>query len=376
MDHPVRALRGLAEEVLGPRLRSRCLDRGGIPHDPVGMLCVWLYGMLEGEASSRKLEEKCRYDLRYEYLCFGTRPDHTTLSRFRERLGVDMDCLLADLSETAAERGLLPRRALAIDGTKVPARRSQWSKALAHVDETEAAQLRGPRGQFLYGYNMQAAADVDTGYIAGFEATRNANDTQVAEAVLSAVERQSKGIAEMVVADTGYDAPATYAATESRGIVPVVAQSRTRRLSFEQDDSGMLRCPKGHVPKVRQGYEHGRLVRIYQVSKCARCELKATCGVKGRQKRAVLSVGDTPESAHQRRRWAESDDGRSLLRLRGPTIERVFAVLKSVMGLRRFKLKGLAGARLEFGIAVLAYNLRLVLRLFQAHFNSGWTALQ
>jgi hypothetical protein len=128
----------------------------------------------------------------------------------------------------------------------------------------------------------------------------------------------------------------------------------------------VLRCPKGYVPKVSERHEHGRLVRIYQVSKCARCELKTKCSVGGRQKRMVLPCGTSPESASERRAKAESDDGRSLLRLRGPTIERVFAVIKSVMGLRRFKLKGLSGARLEFGLAVLAYNLRLVLRLFFA----------
>ncbi len=43
---------------------------------------------------------------------------------------------------------------------------------------------------------------------------------------------------------------------------------------------------------------------------------------------------------------------------RGPTLEPAFGVLKSVLGLRQFLLRGLAGARVELTLAATALNLR------------------
>jgi len=42
-------------------------------------------------------------------------------------------------------------------------------------------------------------------------------------------------------------------------------------------------------------------------------------------------------------------------------VEPVFAQLRGVQGLRRFHRSGLAGARLEFALHALAYNLGRVL---------------
>jgi len=53
-----------------------------------------------------------------------------------------------------------------------------------------------------------------------------------------------------------------------------------------------------------------------------------------------------------------TDAGRQALQVRKQSVEPVFGVMKSVLGLRRFLLRGLAGARAEFRIAALAVNLR------------------
>ncbi len=364
-DHFVRRLLPLVEEVLGEELRALCRDRGGYRHDPVALFSVWMYGLTQGEASSRKLEEKCRYDLRYSFLCGGTSPDHSTLARFRDSLADVLDSLLERLSRSAREAGLLGSRPVALDGTKVPAVSTQWRKALDRTKEEDAAFLTAKGGEErLFGYNVQVATDLGSGYVAGFAATAETTDYTATDAALEAVERQAGGTPKALVADTGYDGPDCHEAFEKRGIVAFVAQNSSRNHPFPKDEEGIPRCPAGHIPKMRQGIQHGREVEIWQVSRCAKCPLKTACGVEGRQKKAVLPKGTSMETSRARKERAESPEGRRLLRARGPSVERFFAALKSQMGLRRFKHRNFRGVRLEFGTAVLAYNLRMLMRAF------------
>ena len=60
--------------------------------------------------------------------------------------------------------------------------------------------------------------------------------------------------------------------------------------------------------------------------------------------------------------FARSDEGRALLRLRGPTIERVFGQFKGNQGFRRLLLRGLSGASLELGLMSLGHNLKRLLQ--------------
>ncbi len=52
--------------------------------------------------------------------------------------------------------------------------------------------------------------------------------------------------------------------------------------------------------------------------------------------------------------------GRALYRLRQQTVEPVFGIIKEALGFRRFSLRGLAGAELEWTLVCLAYNVQLV----------------
>jgi hypothetical protein len=53
----------------------------------------------------------------------------------------------------------------------------------------------------------------------------------------------------------------------------------------------------------------------------------------------------------------ETDEAKSVYRLRGQTIEIVFADVKEHRGLRRFSGRGLARVRTEYALEVLLHNL-------------------
>ncbi len=62
------------------------------------------------------------------------------------------------------------------------------------------------------------------------------------------------------------------------------------------------------------------------------------------------------------RAWMETADAKTVYRLRGQTIELVFADVKEHRGLRRFSGHGLARVRAEFALEVLLHNLLVVHR--------------
>jgi transposase len=65
-------------------LYNRYSNQGGEAYPPDMMLALWFYAYSEGNTSTRQIEKLCHYDTRYIYVSCNLRPDHTTLSRFRQ----------------------------------------------------------------------------------------------------------------------------------------------------------------------------------------------------------------------------------------------------------------------------------------------------
>jgi IS5 family transposase len=55
--------------------------------------------------------------------------------------------------------------------------------------------------------------------------------------------------------------------------------------------------------------------------------------------------------------------GKALYKLRQQTVEPVFGIIKSVLGFRQFRLRGLEKVSLEWTLVCLAYNLKRLHRL-------------
>jgi hypothetical protein len=66
----------------------------------------------------------------------------------------------------------------------------------------------------------------------------------------------------------------------------------------------------------------------------------------------------------------ETADAKAVYRLRGQTIELVFADVKEHRGLRRFSGHGLARVRTEFALEVLLHNLLTVHRSLRQRQNA------
>jgi transposase len=97
-------------------------DGHGRPaHDPAMMVALLLYGYAIGERSSRRLERRCVEDVATRVICANQVPDHTTISRFRQRHERALGGLFGEVLALCAEAGLVRVGVIAVDGTKVAA---------------------------------------------------------------------------------------------------------------------------------------------------------------------------------------------------------------------------------------------------------------
>ena len=81
------------------------------------------------------------------------------------------------------------------------------------------------------------------------------------------------------------------------------------------------------------------------------------------------------ETAMEKMRWRlKTPAGRKLCALRKQTYEPVFGIIKSVMGFRQFRLRGLENARGEWSLVTMSSNLK---RMFacSSHDGAEWCRL-
>jgi IS5 family transposase len=357
-----------------------CFDKGGIPYDPVSLFSVLCFGMMQGERSSRRLEESCRFDCRYWHLSGGCRPDHTTLSRYRKRLEPLLDELMLDLTQHARKVGLAFGHVLVVDGTKMPTSGSQWLRRKRECSEEEpdpgpsdpeARTMKTTHGEFITGYNLQAGVDAETGWVASASASVDANDTARMAEVLECTTRQSGLKPKSVVADKGYDSSTNLQAIEAVGADSYISTRRRLRSPFSPDENGVMRCKAGKAAKAYNVTLGGAPYVQYLVHGCKGCPFLSECG-SGEAKRfrgrtqIQLKQGSSLEQFQANVERCSGEHGRGLLRIRGKTVERVFARLKRDYRTKRLHLKGKRGAFLEFAFACLTMNLQTLDKYLEA----------
>jgi len=121
-------------------LYSQYSPKGADAFDPSLMLATWFFSYSEGETSTRKLEDKCKRDLHYIYVSANLRPDHTSLSRFRQD-HIDLICdYFVQLVQLAEHKGLSDFNHIGIDGSKIEAScSSKQSKSADDLEKKVAA---------------------------------------------------------------------------------------------------------------------------------------------------------------------------------------------------------------------------------------------
>lgn len=226
--------------------------------------------------------------------------------------------------------------------------------------ESEARLMRSGREGVVVGYNVQAAVDRDTGLIVHHEVTDEGTDYRqlqpMAEASKAILERDELE----VVADAGYSNGEQLASCEAQAITATVPPKRAKNNQGDYFQKGDFHydaerncfiCPAGQELHYKTHSNKDKL-HLYTRRGCSHCPLQPKC-TKADQRQVSRHFYEEAFERCEARLQANPE----LMKTRMAVVERPFAVLKQLLGLRRFACWGMAGANSEMALGVLSYNL-------------------
>lgn len=230
-------------------------------------------------------------------------------------------------------------------------------------------------GQLKPGYNVQISTENQ--FITNFGIYQRPTDTLTMISYLESFKARYGMQSEEIVADSGYGSEENYEYMFSNGMSPYVKYNmfhveqrrgyrnnpfRVSNLFYNPYDDFYV-CPMGQKLKfIRQekrytasGYQ--QTVSVYRASRCEGCPLRGQCHKSKRDRQ--IEVNHTLDDYKARaRELLTSEQGIKHRSNRPIEPEAVFGQIKECGRFRRLRLKGLTGAKIDFGLKALAHNLR------------------
>lgn len=124
-DHKARAVWEYVEKMDTSSCLQEILsyrDGAGRPTtSPKVLLCLWIYSIMDGNISARKIEDLCQYHDAYKWIAGGTPINRTMLSDFRSKHNEKFNDLLASCLAVMFQSNLISDQDFAQDGTRVKA---------------------------------------------------------------------------------------------------------------------------------------------------------------------------------------------------------------------------------------------------------------
>jgi hypothetical protein len=232
---------------------------------------------------------------------------------------------------------------------------------------------RDKEGVFRPLYNVQVVDDLDSPFILGYEVFAQPNDA----GLLAPMTRRLREVfgcpVGVLLADSAYAGGADLAAAQAAGVVLYAppppdgakADKQIPKREFVWAEAEQTyRCPQGHrleyagASRQRRSGTETLTLHGYRCppEHCRVCPLRARCTPNPDKGRAI--------SRSEHEAWVEAlrarmatPEAKERYRLRRQTVELVNADWKEHRQLRRFSGRGLAKARGQVAVTVLAHNL-------------------
>jgi transposase len=287
-------------------------------------------------------------------------------------------------------------------------RKEKLEKALEVLKERQAAAKREPPkdvsvvdpeapwvkkgGKFVRGYSGQVAADSEHQVIVGLKATAQGTDSDQLNPMLQEVEKTTGQAPDQLVADSGYytdDAVLEAANSKTDCVVPdseTAAQLNNPKRSeskeaayhvsrFAYDEAkDEFVCPQEKkLPFVRNHKKHGQPTKIYRCADCQDCPFRTQCTDHASGFRSIEVRNDHAE-VRKIREKLKTDSGKATYKKRKAIIEPIFGRWQHNWGIRRLRLRGLAGFSVELHLLAIAHNLAKLFRFQQSFARAAATA--
>ena len=199
---------------------------GNRPYEPATLFKILFLSFLY-DISAREMEEQINDRLSFKWFLDlavnDPAPDHSTLTRFVERLGVDkFETIFNSIVEQAKSKGLIHDRLKIIDSTAIKAKvdlnriirrpddgdqRAGGSRIDQNSPDRDARFGRKSDSKQFYGYKQHIVIDGDSEIIEAVKVTPgNIKDEQVVAPLLDKTKLSADGRKKTkILADKGYD---------------------------------------------------------------------------------------------------------------------------------------------------------------------------
>jgi transposase len=212
-------------------------------------------------------------------------------------------------------------------------------------------------------------------FMTAVDATQHPSDNHQLIPMMDQAKETTEVVAGQTLADAGFCSGANLVACEDRKQVIIMPGSQERQLRkpYHKDKfiydakTDSYLCPFGQTLGFKKTkYMRNAIMRIYRGSPaaCRRCAAFGEC-TKSKYGRE-LQIGEHEAALRRHRQWMETEEAKKAYKKRMEMVEAPFGILKEVMGLRRFLLRGLANVRAEATMVAAALNLRTLYALWQS----------
>ena len=395
---------------------------GSASYHPRMLLGLLVYGYATGVFSSRKLERATYDSVAFRFIAANDHPDHDTIATFRRRFLKEIEALFVQVLQLAREMGVLKMGTVALDGTKIHANASRHGAlSYEHAGKVEA-QLKAEVADLMAKAEAADAADIPDGMSIPDElARREERLRKLAEAAgedrgagqgtpcarAGGARSQARGAAgegggEREKAPRQASRPSGRGAApqrpdqpDRRGVAHHAGGRRRLRSMLQRPGRGGGGKSAGVASAVSQAPndkqqlepmldkiealadELGKLLAdtgYFSAANVAACD---KAGIKpliamGRQPhhpplaerfQAAPEAPQDPTPVEAMAHRLKTPAGRALYALRKQMPEPVFGIIKSALGFRPFSLRGLAGARGEWSLVTMVWNIKRMFAL-------------
>ena len=386
-----------------------CPDNGRPGIDPEVAVRLMLAGFLLGVVHDRRLMREAAVNIAIRWFVgYGLHerlPDHSSLTRIRQRWGAErfrlifdrtvQACIAAKIAtgevvhlDASLIRAHVSWDALAVryvaavteadlNGALRDSRQSGKFKKICVTDPDATMATNGRNRRLEPAYKQHTAVDDVTGVIVDVEVTTGEENegTAVAGRLDAIVATIGRPIATATM-DAGYAYAKVFRALEDRkieAIVPAKAEPSpgkvipTRRFKFDARHN-IARCPRGRVLRPKGKLQRGAFQHFHASAKdCGGCPLRARCVSPSRHARVVVFNVDHPSLLRARRKrikWSNRED--HLYQRHRWRVEGVHGEAKTWHGLARAVRRGLDNMRIQAFLTAAVINLKRLAAAFLA----------
>lgn len=234
-------------------------------------------------------------------------------------------------------------------------------------------------GQLKPGYNVQISSENQ--FVVNYTLHQQTTDYQTLKPHLEEHEELYETLPDELTADAGYGSEENYEMLNQKGIKSYVKYNtfdkengnvkskRKKKADFSKNKlyynkaEDYYVCPKGQkmhkIVNAKKRTTTGYLQHTskYQAKNCEGCSMRGSC-FKGKGNRIVERNHQLEDYKAVARENLLSEQGIKKRIQRTADVEPVFAHIKSNRNFKRFTLKGIEKAEIEFGLHALAHNLK------------------